>query len=101
MTISSLDLEVRLQLLGQSSVYESKLTLLGIYIELLSGYQVDECGYSQVGNCLTEDQANLLFDKITKLTGLCFQPLGFNYKGTTSSQGGISKMQIGCNFIVS
>jgi len=119
MLISSLDLEVRLQLSGQkysemlnkyldilrygkrgAEVYESKLNLLGIYIELLQDYEVDECGHDQTNNCLTEDQANLLFDKISQLTKVCFQPLGFNYTGTTSSQVGISKMQIGCNFII-
>ena len=118
-TLSSLDLLVRVQIAGQkyseilnkyidnlrygkkgSGIYESKLTLLGIYIELLQDYAVDECNYDQTNNCLTEEQAQLISDKIAKLTNYCFQPLGFKYSGDIP-QNGIGKMQIGCNFVVS
>ena len=30
-------------------------------------------------NCLTEDELLVVFDKISDLTSLCFQPLGFTY----------------------
>lgn len=30
-------------------------------------------------NCLTEDQMNTMFDSISKLTKICFQPLGYTY----------------------
>ena len=118
-SLSSLDLLVRLQLSGQKyseilnkyidslrwgkkdyKALENKLVLLGIYIELLQDFQVLECNYDQTNNCLTEEQAQLIADKISKLTNLCFQPLGFKYSGD-QVQNGISKMQIGCNFIVS
>lgn len=36
------------------------------------------CGASS-DNCLTEDQMNTMFDSISKLTKICFQPLGFTY----------------------
>jgi hypothetical protein len=79
---------------------KSKLKLLGIYIELLSDYVVDVCGNDSTNNCLTEDDAQLLCDKIQILTNLCFQPMGYDYIGTPK-QGGIGKMQIGCSFVVS
>ncbi len=118
-SLSSLDLQVRLQLSGQAYsdllskyidslrwgkrdiiLFESKLLLLGIYIELLSDYLVCECSIDCTNNCLNETQAQLICDKISDLTNICFQPLGFNYIGD-AKQGGIGKMQIGCNFIVS
>ena len=117
--LSSLDLQVRLQISGQKYseilssyvdvlrygkkdrlLYETKLTLLGIYIELLSDYVVDECGNDPTNNCLTEEDAQLLADKISQLINVCFQPLGFNYTGDIK-QSGIGKFQIGCNFVVS
>jgi len=118
-TYSSLDLQVRLQLSGQKytellSSYidslrwgkrninklEDKLTLLSVYIELLSDYTACECGLDCTNNCLTLDGINSVCINIEKITGLCFQPLGFNYIGD-QKQGGIGKIQIGCNFIVS
>jgi hypothetical protein len=117
--ISSLDLKVRLQLLGEAYAtilnkytdslrfskkdklnLKSKLLLLGIYIEILSIYNVDECGYDSSNNCITEDEAQVLCDNAAKLANVCFQPLGFNYIGS-DTQSGISKFQIGCNFVVS
>jgi len=118
-TVSSLDLEVRLQIAGQKyseilskyvdslrygkksfKSFENKLQLLGIYIELLQDFVVDECGYDNTNNCMTEEDAQLVADKISKLTGYCFQNLGYRYSGDRA-QSGISKMQIGCNFVVS
>ncbi len=118
-SLSSLDLQVRLQLSGQkyseilskyidglkygkrdNILLQTKLTLLGIYIELLQTYSVDECNYDQTNNCLTEEDAQLLANKISQLTNICFQPLGFKYIGNIP-QSGIGKMQIGCNFVVS
>ncbi len=118
-TLSSLDLLVRIQLSGQkyseilnnyidslrfgkknNIILETKLILLGTYVELLQSYSVNECGYNQTNNCLTEQQAQSICDKISQLTNLYFQPLGFKYIGNIP-QNGIGKMQIGCNFIVS
>ena len=117
--LSSLDLLVRIQLSGQKYseilnkyidglrwgkkdviLLETKLTLLNIYIDLLIDYTVCECDADCTNNCLTEEQAQLISDKISTLTNVCFQPLGFNYIGD-NKQGGISKMQIGCSFVVS
>lgn len=118
-TLSSQDISVRLQLSAQAysgilsdymdalrfgkknaNIYESKLYLIGIYISLLQNYTPCECGLDCTNNCITEEQAQSVSDKLAKLTGVCFQPIGFNYIGSTP-QGGIGKMQIGCNFIVS
>ena len=97
-TLSKLDIKVRLQLSGQkyseilskyidslkwgkknSILLETKLTLLGIYIELLLDYTTLDNSPTPINNCLTESQAQLITDKISKLTNICFQPIGFVY----------------------
>lgn len=116
--ISQLDLDVRLQLSGQKyseliNKYFSllkigkkdynlrfKLILLHSYIELLYTFQIERCGNSGYNNCIDEDDALSIFDKISKLTGICFQPLGYKYQGDTP-QDGVGAMEIGCDFIVS
>ena len=119
---SQLDLNVRLQLSGQKysewlgdyinalrygkrTIIEiqNKLFLLGVYIEMMMDYKVYNCNpttYTNTNNCLTETEIEEVFDKISKLTELCFQPYGFKYAGSQNSQG-IGSMQIGCDFIVS
>lgn len=37
------------------------------------------CGGYSEDNCLTEEELLVVFDKISDLTSLCFQPLGFTY----------------------
>ena len=119
-TLSQLDLDVRLQLSGIAysdlmSKYidslrlgkkdylllQSKLLALNIYIEILLGYSVSTCSVDNTDyNCVTEEEAQLIFDKISKLTNICFQPIGFVYAG---SEGyfGVDAMEIGCDFIIS
>lgn len=62
---------------GGTITYETDATkgeiVLGI--ENLTG-GVCEVTYD---NCLTEDELLTVFDKISDLTSLCFQPLGFTY----------------------
>ena len=117
-TLSQLDINVRLQLSGQkysemmykyidslrwgkksSIIEQNKLYLLGVYIELLMNYRILSCGETDTNNCITETEAQSVCDKISKLTNLCFQPLGFNYTGS-EKQGGVGKMKIECDFKV-
>ena len=113
-TLSQLDLGVRLQLAGEGysnilSKYidnlkygkvnksiETQLFILDIYISILLDYQV--CG--EEVNCITEDQAQLICDKISQLIDICFQPIGYKYIGS-EDYFGIGAMQIGCSFIIS
>lgn len=115
--LSKVDLLVRLQLSGQKyselvskyidyirfgkkdNVLKNKLVLLDIYIELLLNYKICTCDTDCTNNCITEEQAQLICDKISKLTNLCFQPIGFNYQGT-GIYSGIGSMEIGCDFEV-
>lgn len=87
------DLDVRLQLIGQkysglanifandlkwgrkNAKHEWKeLILLDVYISILENYDINSSS-----NCFTEDELLLIFDKISKLTKICFKPLGFTY----------------------
>ena len=118
-TLSQLDLDVRLQLSGIRyceliSIYvdslrfgkkcvvdeQYKLFILNNYIELLSTYNIDTCDTISPNNCLTESEAQLICDNISEMFDICFQPIGFEYIGE-EKQGGIGKMIIGCDFIVS
>jgi len=119
---SQLDLNVRLQLSGQkysewlndyinalrygkktTIEIQNKLFILSVYIDMMLDYKIYQCDpttYSNTNNCLTETEIESVFDKLSKLTGICFQPYGYKYIGSENSQG-IGSMQIGCNFIVS
>jgi hypothetical protein len=117
---SELDLKVRLQLsgmkysdwmddyikalkYGKRNIIEiqNKLFLLNVYIEIMLDYKIyTGCSNTNTNNCLTEIEISDVFEKVSTLTGICFQPYGFNYIGD-EKQGGIGKMQIGCSFVVS
>ena len=56
------------------------LMLLNIYIEMLECYNIDS-----TSNCLTEDEIQLVIEKISTLTGVCFMPIGFTYTANTLS----------------
>lgn len=53
---------------------------------LLNGITKVNLKYSKYGkcspynNCINEEQLQEILDKVSKLTNLCFQPIGFNYK---------------------
>lgn len=117
--LNQTDLTVRLQLSGQKysemlSTYtdslrygrkdvlllQSKLALLNRYIKILLDYTICGCGIDCTNNCITEDEAQSVCDSISKVTGLCFQPIGFKYIGSTSISQGIGFMEIECSFIV-
>ena len=79
---------------------EKTLLILDVYTNLLNSYTVCGCGTDCTNNCITEEEVLIISDKISKLTGLCFEPIGYSYPNAISGSG-IGAMQIGCDFIVS
>lgn len=92
--MNSTDLLVRLQLMGckygellndyvnglkygkkNLTCLKWKLLLLNVYIEIVECYDLNS-----ENNCFTEDELKQLFDDVSSLTGLCFQPYGYSYK---------------------
>ena len=56
----------------------NKLLLLNGYINILKNYKPNSSN-----NCLTENEVQIISDNISKLTGLCFQPINFEYETET------------------
>jgi hypothetical protein len=98
--ISILDLDVRLFLVKESYVniiddyinslkfgkqnvknIRNKLILIDVYITLLNNYNFSN-NDSNLINCISEDKLKLVFDKLSSLTGICFQPIGYKYIGS-------------------
>jgi hypothetical protein len=116
MDLNKIDLSVRLQLSGakyseilykyvnalrygkKDVALKKKLLLLDMYIELLLSHSTSDCDDTTF-NCLTEEQAQTVCDKITKLTGLIFQPIGYNYIGT-GRYDGMGSNEIGCDYTI-
>ncbi len=120
MKLSSIDINTYLQLSGieysnildkyidslrwsrkDAEELQEKLFLLNVYIRILENYKPG-ClnGVIETNNCQTEEQIINIIEKISKLTGICFQSPGFQYVGI-EKQKGIGFMQIGCSFVVS
>lgn len=50
------------------------IIILNAYIKLLENYDL-----AAIDNCITKDQLNIMLDKISKLTKICFKPKNFSY----------------------
>ena len=91
--INQTDLDVRMQLTGckfgeMVSNYVNKLKngsnctfkdkvnlfLIGSYLEIASGYDVNS-----ENNCYSEDELKELWEQVSIITGLCFEPYGYSY----------------------
>ena len=100
-TLSQQDLDVRLQLIGceygtLTTTFANNLKwgrkcakkdwknliLLSVYISLLEDYHV-----GLTTNCITETQLQTMLDKISKLTKICFRPIGFTYFDSAEDTG--------------
>lgn len=46
----------------------------------VSGFTGGSCGILIPGNCYSEEEIQALLEKVSLLTGLCFQPPGFDYE---------------------
>jgi len=51
-----------------------ELIVLDVYMNIIENYNLDSDN-----NCITEDELKIIFDKISKLTNICFKPFGFSY----------------------
>lgn len=51
------------------------LFLLNMYLEILECHELNN-----EDSCFTDDEIKDIFDNISELTGLCFQPYGFTYR---------------------
>lgn len=100
MILNQTDIDVRLQLAGcayselsarfnddlrygRKCVTKNRidLMLLNVYLEMLECYDI-----TSEDNCLTEDEIQLIIEKISSLTGICFMPIGFTYEGIIESK---------------
>lgn len=92
--INSTDLVIRLQLSGCkygelaleyindlkygrkcATKHQWELFLLNVYLEILECHDLDS-----ENTCFTEDEIKEIFNKISKLTDICFRPLGYTYR---------------------
>ena len=91
--INQTDLDVRLQLTGceygsMVNAYVNKLKfgsnctfkdkanlfLINSYLNIASGYEV-----GNENNCYSEEELMDLWEQVSIITGLCFQPYGYTY----------------------
>ena len=125
-TFSQTDIEARIRLskdgyntlldkyinsikMGRKCALEELNTLLVIstYIEILEDYYPLVCfdpsnsNFEYNNNCVSEEEIQLIADKLSKLINIEFKPAGYNYSGLPYIPQGIGVMQIGCNFVVS
>lgn len=47
---------------------------------IADGFTGGSCGIPLPSNCFTEEEIQEILEKVSKLTGLCFQPPGFEYE---------------------
>jgi hypothetical protein len=88
------DLDVRLQLTGckfgsmvndyvnklkwgSNCTFKDKINLFLIanYLKIAGNYEI-----GNENNCFTEDELKDIFEQVTIITGLCFQPYGYTYQ---------------------